>query len=162
MEYKRLCDIGCGKRPKEGWVGLDITPFPGIVQYDMTQQKMPYADDSVDAIRCINTLEHVERKYYKFIFNEWHRVLKIGAIAEFQVPNFLKSAEHALADITHLSLWVPAMIKYITGERPRYADYGFEKWTLIEKFDYPEEERDLVVRLTPQVDKKTGKKYERN
>lgn len=152
-------DIGCGKRPKEGWVGLDITVFPGVTKYDMTQDLLPYENSTVDAIRCINTLEHIERKYYKHWFNDCYRALKIGGTLEFIVPNLAKSVDHAWGDITHLSPWVPHTIKYLTGERPRYASYGFLPWELVTLEDLPEEPRDMRVVLKTRFNSKRGKKY---
>ena len=152
-------DIGCGKEPKDGWKALDIIEFPGVHKYDMTQDKLPYEYDSVDAIRCINTLEHISREYYRHLFNDWWECMKIDGTVEIVVPNFAKSVGHALNDITHVSLWVPGMVKYLSGERPRYADYGFRKWKIIKSGDLEKEERDLQIIMTPLT--KHGKKYGR-
>ena len=152
-------DIGCGKRPKDGWIGLDISDFPGIVKYDMRKDKLPYDDNSVDAIRCINTLEHISREYYKELFNDWWRVLKVGGTCEIVVPN-ATSVEHEWRDITHITPWVKLTFRYLTGERPRYADYGFKHWAIIELCDLPQETRDIYALITPKLDKKK-KKYVR-
>lgn len=154
-------DIGCGRRPKEGWRGYDLVPDDeaNIQRYDMRDQHLPYADNTVDAIRCINTLEHVERSYYRFIFNEWYRVLKLEGILEFIVPNVAKSVTHAWGDITHLSAWVPDTVMYLTGERPRYATYGFLPWEKLKCEDLDTQEKDLHVILRTRLDAKTNKKY---
>ena len=160
MNEEIKLDIGCGRRPLEGWTGLDIVGYDGIIQYDMTKQQLPFKDDTVTAIRCINTLEHVERKYYRFIFNDWYRALKLNGTVEIIVPNFLKDADHALSDITHVSLWVPNMVRYLSGERPRYADYGFLPWEVVQNKNFEKENRDLHIILRTKINRKTGIKYE--
>ena len=152
-------DIGCGRQLKEGWIGLDIQKFPGTEVYDMRKDQLPFNDGEVDAIRCINTLEHISREHYLFVFNEWYRALKVGGTVEFIVPNLEKNIAHAWGDITHLSPWVHATVKYLSGERPRHASYGFLPWEIVKCEDLKEEPRDLHVIMKTRLDKKTGKKY---
>ena len=151
-------DIGCGKRPMDGWFGLDIVSSDNVKKYDMRVDKLPYTDGTVDAIRCINTLEHIHREYYRHIFNDWWRALKVGGTLEIVVPNFAKDVEHAWGDITHITPWVKLTFRYLTGERPRYADYGFRHWSIIELRDVENEPRDIFALLTPKTTK-TGEKY---
>lgn len=60
-------------------VGVDLD-FPG---YD--GMKLPFADESVDAIFTSHVLEHVEN--YKNTIQNWYRVLKIGGYIVCIVPH---------------------------------------------------------------------------
>jgi SAM-dependent methyltransferase len=60
-------------------VGVDLD-YPG---YDGI--KLPFADETVDAIFSSHMLEHVEN--YKSVIQDWHRVLKIGGFIVCVVPH---------------------------------------------------------------------------
>jgi SAM-dependent methyltransferase len=60
-------------------IGIDID-FPG---YDGI--KLPFADETVDAIFNSHMLEHVEN--YKVVIQDWHRVLKVGGFIVCVVPH---------------------------------------------------------------------------
>ena len=132
MQKKEVkLSLGCGKEKKEGFIGLDNVQFGWNKLWDVTRDQIPMGDDSVDFIEANNFVEHVERKYWKSLFNECWRVLKPNGILQIVVPNASKDISIALADPTHVSLWVDGTLKYLTGERPRNADYGFKRWIII-------------------------------
>ena len=120
--------LGCGRKSEEGFVGLDIENFEHNKLWDATKDPIPYADNSVDFIKAHNFVEHIERKHWKNLFNECHRVLKPSGQLEIVVPDAAKDMDLAMADVTHVSLFVMNCLKYIAGERPRNADYGYKHW----------------------------------
>lgn len=142
--------LGCGKHEREGFVGLDIEDFGWNKVWDATTDPIPFGDSSVDFIEAHNFLEHIERKHWPRLFNECHRVLKPGGVLEMIVPNAARSLDLALSDITHVSLFVPGMLRYLRGDRPRNADYGLKHWHIIEQRDEPQDERAFFFQLKPK------------
>jgi len=145
METKPLkLDIGCGRNVRHDHVGIDITQITGSngkpsvdVVMDICKQKLPYEDSSVQEIACFNTLEHLDD--FKFALNEMHRVLKDGGILHGDVP--ICGTRSHWKDPTHKRCFVKETFAYFTGtsewnpdkpSHPRYADYGFLPWHLVE------------------------------
>jgi len=102
-EKRSVVDIGGGLRivreknnrydPSREW----LRPMLGKVEYKIMDvvpdyhpdivgdiHKMPFADDSVDALICIAVLEHVEDPF--LAMREMHRVLKKGGYLFLYVP----------------------------------------------------------------------------
>ena len=92
METKSLkLDIGCGRMPRDGHIGIDITQVIDgkgnkkvDVVMDICKEKLPYKDSTVESIACYNTLEHLDD--FKFALNEMHRVLKTDCISYVLPP----------------------------------------------------------------------------
>src|SRR5215831_16913190 len=49
---------------------------------------LDYPTDSVDAIVCVQTLEHFTRTEVQRALNDWHRVLKVGGVLHLDIPDF--------------------------------------------------------------------------
>jgi SAM-dependent methyltransferase len=172
-------DIGCGRTWPEGWEGLDSVHFGqkylcdletvglngvklggrNVVTIVENGKANPFetvdeiADDSVEAIRMHNTIEHLTRPAALRVLNECWRVLIPGGTMEIVTPNASKSLDLALQDPTHVSMWIPGTFtQYICGGRPRNADYGILKWKMIDIHDYVEggEPRDMYILMTPR------------
>ena len=141
--------LGCGRTEKPGWIGLDHIDFGWNKLWDATKDQIPLADDSVDYLEADNFIEHIERKYWKQLFNECHRVLKPNGTFQITVPNADKDINIAMADPTHVSLWVNGTLMYLTGERPRNADYGFKRWIVIVSTEHPKDKRVSFIQLRP-------------
>lgn len=143
--------LGCGRTIKEGVEGLDIESFGWNKVWDATKDAIPYADDSVDYIEMYNFLEHIERKYWLALFNECHRVLRRDGILEIKAPDAAADINLALQDPTHVSLVVKGTLtNYLTGARPRNADYGFKQWIVIWCGQQSDEPRVIHALLTPK------------
>lgn len=132
-------------------IGLDIVDFGWNKVWDATRDPIPLGDSSVDFIEAYNFLEHIERRYWPHLFNECHRVLKPNGILEIITPDAGVDMQLALADPTHVSFVVKGTFtQYLTGRRPRNADYGFKPWHVIVCRNYEEKEpRDIFVQLKP-------------
>lgn len=147
-ETKKL-SLGCGRNKDEGFIGLDHVDF-GWNKIWKASDKLPFENDSVDFIKAENFIEHLIRPEALAVFNECHRVLKNGKVFEWTAPDARKSIELALADPTHQSLWVRGVCKYLTGEKPRNADYGIKPWIILEIVDHPKDERIMIFRMVPR------------
>lgn len=167
-------DIGCGRTWEKGWEGLDSFDFGQRFLFDLESgkefgdtrmvtvvedgkatsatQTIRIEDNSVEAIRMYNTLEHISRPSAIKVLNECWRVLQPGGEMEIITPDASKSFELAVQDPTHISFWIPGTFtQYICGGRPRNADYGIKKWKLIAlEHDVPNEPRDMRIVMTPR------------
>lgn len=53
-------DLGCGSNKKEGTLGIDLLPAPGVdYVIDMEKQPLPFADESVSYAHSSHFLEHI-------------------------------------------------------------------------------------------------------
>lgn len=141
--------LGCGQRQRKDFIGLDIVDFGWNKVWDARRDLLPFGDSSVDFIEAHNFIEHIERKYWPQLFNECWRVLKPNGIFEIIVPD-ARNASLAWADPTHVSAFVMGTLKYLTGERPRNADYGFMKWIIVVARYYEEiDDRVIFAQIRP-------------
>lgn len=71
-------NIGGGKgHPKlQGWMVVDLREGTADVVLDITENPLPYDDDSVDIIFTSHMLEHIYPQKLEFVLKEFHRVLK--------------------------------------------------------------------------------------
>jgi SAM-dependent methyltransferase len=79
-----VVDLGAGgRRIAPHIVPVDFIPFPntGVVA---DVHALPFADESVDAVICTGTLEHVADPAQ--VLRETHRVLKTGGLVHLEVP----------------------------------------------------------------------------
>jgi ubiquinone/menaquinone biosynthesis C-methylase UbiE len=78
-------DIGCGLNKKPGCLGIDIQKLDGVdFVLDMTKDKLPFEDNSVDYIYMSHFLEHI--KIPNNLFSEISRVAIDGAKLEIWTP----------------------------------------------------------------------------
>jgi len=61
---------------------------------------LPYEDNSVDVIICMQALEHVTKYAVVPTLREWHRVLKPGGKLQLQVPDLEWACIHWLSHQT--------------------------------------------------------------
>lgn len=117
-------DLGCGKTPREGFIGVDSRDFGQPAICDLSkpkwvfkqQKKLPpfgvvmdstgqwiLPDNSVEEVNCSHFVEHltgVERVHFA---NELYRVLIPGGKASIVVPHW--NSPRAYGDLTHQ--WPP-------------------------------------------------------
>jgi len=81
-----LCiDIGCGYAKREGFVGLDKDPAPGVEHVvDVEREPLPFDDRSVGSIFSFHCLEHLADQ--ALIYHEMSRVAANGATLEIWTP----------------------------------------------------------------------------
>jgi hypothetical protein len=97
-------DFGCGPNKREGFLGVDRHPFPGVDQVvDLTVTPWPWADGSVIEAHASHFLEHLNQMQRVTFFNELYRVLHMGGSATIITPHW--AAARAYGDPTHQ--WPP-------------------------------------------------------
>ena len=93
-----LIELGCGRRKKEGRIGVDAVDLPGVdIVADLEKGLGFLPDNSVDQIHCRSLLEHIEN--FENLIGEIVRVLKKDGTAHIFVPHF--SNPYYYSDFTH-------------------------------------------------------------
>lgn len=78
-------DLGCGGNKKPGFIGLDFVDAPEVDHVlDLTRDRYPFDDASVDEIFSAHFLEHIDAPNH--VFSEVGRIAKDGARIEFWTP----------------------------------------------------------------------------
>ena len=122
-------EIGGGLALWPGYTNLD--PVHGVGEFRRRiQDGIPLPDASVELARCSHLMEHIPSSDRIAAFNEVWRVLEPGGTFEVIVPLF--PGYGAIADPTHVSLWVEQSFWYFTGRMAPGADYGIRLWEPVE------------------------------
>lgn len=91
-------DIGCGRRKREGFIGIDIAPGADADVYADPAQTLPFGDDTVSEVWMNHVFEHLENPVR--VMDEIWRVCRHGAKVEIRGPHF--SSPHLIwGDPTH-------------------------------------------------------------
>jgi predicted SAM-dependent methyltransferase len=86
-------EVGAGERPHEGYnVHTDVLPLPHI-EVVCRQERLPFADSSVAAIRANHVLEHQSWELVEPTLREWARVLESNGELDIGVPDARLIAE---------------------------------------------------------------------
>ena len=96
-------DLGCGKNKQAGFVGVDAIKFDNVDTVADLRKAWPWADDSVDEVRCSHFLEHLTPPERIHFANELYRVLRKGSSATITTP--YSGNDCAYGDPTHQ--WPP-------------------------------------------------------
>lgn len=82
---KLKLDLGCGSCKKDGSIGIDITPYPGVdYVIDLSKEPLPFSERSVQYVHSSHFLEHIDNLL--LVFQELSRVCNDGAELEFWTP----------------------------------------------------------------------------
>lgn len=91
-------DLGCGKTKKEGFIGIDATPYPGVDYIADLEKDLGFLpDNSVDEYYTSHVLEHIGN--FEGLLQEIHRTIKPEGRIEIIVPHF--SNPYFYSDFTH-------------------------------------------------------------
>lgn len=95
-------DLGCGKTPREGFIGADSRDFgqPHVVDL---RERWPWEDATVEEVHCSHFLEHLTAPERIHFVNELYRVLLPEGKACIIVPHW--ASARAYGDLTHQ--WPP-------------------------------------------------------
>jgi hypothetical protein len=105
-------DLGCGKNKAEGFIGVDSLALPGVDTVADLRQRWPWADGSVEEVRCSHFLEHLTSGERTHFANELYRVLWANGKAQIITPHWTHAC--AYGDPTHQ--WPPV------------SEWAFQYW----------------------------------
>jgi SAM-dependent methyltransferase len=93
-----VLNLGCGRKPRDGAVNVDISPLVGAdVVHDLARRPWPLASDSFREVYAFDVIEHLDDVVGAM--EELHRVCRAGASVHITVPHF--SSANAFTDPTH-------------------------------------------------------------
>lgn len=143
----RRLDLGCGPSKKEGYIGIDIYPYPyADVVRDVNRHGLPFDDDSADEVRACHFLEHC--RDLVFVMNEIWRVLKPGCRLVAIVP-IVEVGTGAFRDPTHVRYFNKDSFHYFTEHTWTYDGLGIRPFKLVNQEIGPD---DMIVILEkPEV-----------
>lgn len=80
-------ELGAGQFPTPGYVHVDHDYRARHLEHLAPVWDLPFADEEVDEILAVHTLEHVHPARLDQTLSEWHRVLHPGGTLRVHVPN---------------------------------------------------------------------------
>jgi len=112
---KRLrLNLGSGLRHLPGFYNVDHLPLPGVdILADLEEPLTDLPDDSVEAVYCRHTLEHVVGLME--LLTELHRVMHPEGRIEVIVPHF--SNPYGYSDPTHVRFFGLYSFYYLADEK---------------------------------------------
>src|SRR4051812_38064813 len=90
---KRWLNLGCGSRPLQGFVNVDLLKAPGVDVVADVSGPLPFDDGSVDLIYASHVLEHLPTGQVQGVLREWRRVLRERGTIMIAVPDLERIAQ---------------------------------------------------------------------
>lgn len=81
-----VLDIGCGKRKRDGAIGLDLKKT-GYVDVVADAHSLPFRDEVFDVVYSSALIEHISHKLVGKVTREWTRTLKKRGTMEIRCPD---------------------------------------------------------------------------
>lgn len=94
-------NLGSGTRYLPGYANIDINPFRKSDLWLDARYGLPFAEQSVDSIYCVHTLEHFFPDEVETVLAECRRVLRTGGGIRIVVPhlgNSIRAYSRGLRD----------------------------------------------------------------
>jgi predicted SAM-dependent methyltransferase len=89
----RRLNLGCGATKVAGWANVD---FLGRTRLDFAldlRKRLPFPDDSIDAIFHEHALDYLEYPQAERLVQECARVVRPGGVLRIALPDFLRYAD---------------------------------------------------------------------
>lgn len=111
-------NLGSGDSQYAGFTSVDLYDEAAEIKADITE--LPFEDNSVDEIVCLQTVEHIAYNKTQKMFMEMYRVLKPGCKAHIECPDLMYAARAIVETGDIEQKW----IQHIYGEYHRPWDIG--------------------------------------
>ena len=156
---KLTLNIGCGERafkeyPEEyKCINIDERDLSNVDKI-MNVRKLDFSDEYFDYILASDIIEHFPIIDIKNILTEWKRVLKIGGIIEFRMPNLKEICRKYIEGIhtTKLTSWLIFGGQDYSGNF-HYVGFDREWFRLIieslgfKEIEYIDEDNNFVMKV---------------
>lgn len=109
-------NLGSGDSKYQGFTSVDLYDEQADVKADLTD--LPFEDNSVEEIICLQTVEHIAYNLTEKMFEEMYRVLKPGCSAHIECPDMMYAAKSIVETGDIEQKW----IQHIYGEYHRPWD----------------------------------------
>ena len=81
-------NVGCGRKPRPGFVNLDYSWYPGVDVVNDITKSLPFDDGSLKGIFTEHCLEHIPFELVRDrVMPEFFRVLEPGGVLRVVVPD---------------------------------------------------------------------------
>lgn len=108
-----ILNLGCGDRPIEGAVNLDVYKREGVdIEHDL-EKPLPFGDNEFDQVVALHILEHI--KNLPQLMGEIHRVARQGARVLIEIPHFTNPTFYD--DVTHVRPWTEKTADFLCEKR---------------------------------------------
>ena len=85
--HKKLLNVGCGARFREGWTNVDfVTTHPSVIEHNLLAG-IPFPNDHFEFVYHSHVLEHFAKPDGQRFIAECFRVLKPGGVLRIAVPD---------------------------------------------------------------------------
>lgn len=139
-------DLGCGTVKREGFVGVDRLPLPGVdIVHDLENVNYPFKDNEVDELWMDQVLEHLRNPVR--VVEEIYRICKHGALIHVGVPYF--RSMYAVIDPTHVNFFGVSWFSYFDPKHPFYTRYAMSKIRLEQRSMEFDREAKVAGTLSP-------------
>lgn len=141
-------NYGSGETKLDGFINIDIelSAKPDLV-CDLRKEPFPYETSSIDEIRCIHNLEHIEQKYWNQVFAEFYRVLKPEGCLYLAYPEFEICAKFFIEDFKGMrDFWQ----KTLYGRQLYPGDYHVVPMRTSQVIDYLKNHGFHKISSTPE------------
>lgn len=110
-------DLGCGRRKKIGYFGIDCQELDGVDLVCNCNNPIPLDDNIADEVNASDFLEHIDNHKRIHIISEIWRILKPGGLFVSFTPS--TDGRGAFQDPTHYSFWNENSFRYYTCDLHR-------------------------------------------
>lgn len=145
-------NLGSGTNRIQDHISVDLYIDEADLGLDLTR-KLPFDDESIDAIYSSHVVEHFSRAEWDDIRKDWTRVIKKGGTIEIRCPDIVKVCEQMLANP-----YDPFTMMKLYGLQSTEGEYhknGFTQESLTDSFPHmvaellsPSSDYELHMRFT--------------
>ena len=125
MKNGTKLNVGCGIKPYNGYINLDLVKLPGVdIVNDIANIPWkPFKKSQFEEVLLFSILEHIPT--WMEVLGEAHRVLKPGGRAIIKVPHFTSATSYK--DPTHINYFSYGTFDFFVGDKHYYTDWKFSK-----------------------------------
>ena len=80
-------NLGAGKLPIEGYINVDVRDVPGMDLVADVRKLDMIESNSADEVVARDVLEHMPRREWRLVLDEWVRVLRTGGVMKLRFPD---------------------------------------------------------------------------
>lgn len=120
--------LGCGNQRLNGYINCDISNAVKPDKIVNLENKLPFANNSVNEIVANHVLEHIQN--FVPLIHEFHRVCKKNALIKVKTPFY--SSWGQFNDPTHIRFFTPFTFTYFSNNNYSH-EVNCEKKLFIQK-----------------------------